>query len=583
MSSNQIYKNILVYEANPKVLVIQLNREHVKNAVDKETADELYNAFTVDFEKNNDYSVAILYGGENTFCSGADLKNISKGALNLVEPPSETNIGPMGPTRLELSKPVIAAIGSGYAVAGGMELACFCDLRVCKEDSKFGIFCRRFGVPLIDGGTIRLPALIGLSRAMDLILTGREISGEEAFSIGFVNRLIKSDENVLQKAIELANQLAQFPQDCMRNDRLSTLKYIYNNLNEHLQNEYLFGMKSLQSEEFQKGNSKRIKMTAVLKTSIKSINQLFQSVQDLFKFICKLQIHWFDKLCLMYFGMVAILGYCWGQIKRETTIKAANPEINYEKKTFTMVKKIARLFVKSNLQVPKAVIVVNDGSKSFSLPNIGLSEFEFDLYLIDCKENNGPTSARNIGIREAKIIKGETDIKCICFTDLDCVPGKEWVEEHLFMNSNNKPSIASGLTVSLGNTYVDMYHNYLGTLNGRKFKQLNTLVYGPTCNLSFSSELLDKLQFDNSFPNASFEDIDFCVTAFEVYEIKTIFAEKAVVRHDFNVSPYNFIENTLNQFKQFKRYGGSEFKMLEKHGIICAPQKQLALRINHFP
>ncbi|KAL9652334.1 hypothetical protein ABK040_011990 [Willaertia magna] len=256
MSSNQIYKNILVYEANPKVLVIQLNREHVKNAVDKETADELYNAFTVDFEKNNDYSVAILYGGENTFCSGADLKNISKGALNLVEPPSETNIGPMGPTRLELSKPVIAAIGSGYAVAGGMELACFCDLRVCKEDSKFGIFCRRFGVPLIDGGTIRLPALIGLSRAMDLILTGREISGEEAFSIGFVNRLIKSDENVLQKAIELANQLAQFPQDCMRNDRLSTLKYIYNNLNEHLQNEYLFGMKSLQSEEFQKGVEK---------------------------------------------------------------------------------------------------------------------------------------------------------------------------------------------------------------------------------------------------------------------------------------------------------------------------------------
>lgn len=232
-----------------RVWVIKLNRPERRNAVDFMTANALSEAF-IAFERDENACVAILYGEGGHFCAGADLQAMSKSTetdLNnvnrLVPVPSiepepsgailDTS-GPMGISRMVLSKPVIAAV-SGYAVAGGFELACWCDLRVADTTATFGVFCRRFGVPLIDGGTIRLPALIGQSRAMDLILTGRAVSAIEAFQIGLVNRIVDVETSedqkslttelppVLSASLELAKLLTSFPQLCMRSDRLSTI------------------------------------------------------------------------------------------------------------------------------------------------------------------------------------------------------------------------------------------------------------------------------------------------------------------------------------------------------------------------
>lgn len=197
------------------VVTIALNRPDVRNAVDRDTAQHLFEAFER-FEADDTARVAVLTGNGGHFCAGADLKAIADGRGNRVE---SHGPGPMGPTRMRLSKPVIAAI-AGYAVAGGLELALWCDLRVAEEDAVLGVFCRRWGVPLIDGGTVRLPRLIGLGHAMDLILTGRPVSAEEALKMGLVNRVTPPGD-ALAVAEALAHELAQFPQECMAADRRS--------------------------------------------------------------------------------------------------------------------------------------------------------------------------------------------------------------------------------------------------------------------------------------------------------------------------------------------------------------------------
>jgi enoyl-CoA hydratase len=199
------------------VTTVILNRPHARNAVNGPTAAALFAAFE-QFDRDDNASVAVLWGEGGTFCAGADLKAFGTPEANAVH---RTGPGPMGPTRMELSKPVIAAV-SGYAVAGGLELALWCDLRVAEEDAVFGVFCRRWGVPLIDGGTVRLPRLIGHSRAMDMILTGRGVKADEALAIGLANRVVPKRES-RQAAEELAAQLAALPQQCMRSDRLSAL------------------------------------------------------------------------------------------------------------------------------------------------------------------------------------------------------------------------------------------------------------------------------------------------------------------------------------------------------------------------
>ncbi len=204
-------------EDHDTVRVVILDRSARRNAVDRAHADALADAFR-EFDANPALRVAVLWGAHGTFCAGADLKAVAAGTPNRVEPGGD---GPMGPTRMRLNKPVIAAI-EGHAVAGGLELACWADLRVAARDATFGVFCRRWGVPLIDGGTVRLPALIGRSRAMDLILTGRPVSAEEAHHIGLVNRLAPPG-GALDAALDLARTLAGFPQACLRNDRRSVL------------------------------------------------------------------------------------------------------------------------------------------------------------------------------------------------------------------------------------------------------------------------------------------------------------------------------------------------------------------------
>lgn len=201
------------------VTVIAIDRPGRRNAVDSATARQLYDAFQA-FDADEAASVAVLTGTGGNFCAGADLKAVATGQGNRVERTGD--FGPMGPTRLRLSKPVIAAV-EGYAVAGGIELAAWCDLRVAARGATFGVFCRRFGVPLIDLGTVRLPRLIGASRAMDLILTGRPVGAEEALAIGLANRLVEDGE-ALEAAIALARQIAAFPQTCLRNDRLSAMQ-----------------------------------------------------------------------------------------------------------------------------------------------------------------------------------------------------------------------------------------------------------------------------------------------------------------------------------------------------------------------
>ncbi|RAU92752.1 crotonase/enoyl-CoA hydratase family protein [Mycobacterium colombiense] len=204
-------------ERNGPVTTVIINRPGARNAVNGPTAAALHAAFE-EFDRDDTASVAVLWGEGGTFCAGADLKAFGTPDANAVH---RTGPGPMGPTRMVLSKPVLAAV-SGYAVAGGLELAIWCDLRVVEEDAVFGVFCRRWGVPLIDGGTVRLPRLIGHSRAMDMILTGRAVAAGEAQAIGLANRVVPKGQS-RQAAEELAAQLAALPQQCLRSDRLSAL------------------------------------------------------------------------------------------------------------------------------------------------------------------------------------------------------------------------------------------------------------------------------------------------------------------------------------------------------------------------
>jgi enoyl-CoA hydratase len=207
-------ENVLV-ERSGAVTTITLGRPEARNAVDRPTAEALAEAFRA-FDADDSAAVAVLTGAGGTFCAGADLKAIGTDRGNRTHPDGD---GPMGPTRMGLGKPVIAAV-HGHAVAGGLELALWCDLRVADTTAVFGVFCRRWGVPLIDGGTVRLPRLIGQSRALDLILTGRAVDAEEAYAIGLANRLVPAGEAV-SAAQELARQLAAFPQACLRGDRKS--------------------------------------------------------------------------------------------------------------------------------------------------------------------------------------------------------------------------------------------------------------------------------------------------------------------------------------------------------------------------
>jgi len=209
--------SVTVQRSGPVTTVI-LDRPHARNAVDGPTALALYQAFD-EFDRDETASVAVLWGAGGTFCAGADLKAIGTPDAN---PTHRTGPAPMGPSRMTLSKPVIAAV-SGYAVAGGLELALWCDLRVVEQDAVFGVFCRRWGVPLIDGGTVRLPRLIGHSRAMDLILTGRAVDADEALAIGLANRVVPPGQ-ARRAAEDLAAELARFPQGCLRADRNSALR-----------------------------------------------------------------------------------------------------------------------------------------------------------------------------------------------------------------------------------------------------------------------------------------------------------------------------------------------------------------------
>jgi enoyl-CoA hydratase len=215
----------------------------VRNAVDGPTAQALADAFRR-FDADADLAVAVLTGAGGTFCAGADLKAVATGLGNTVR---EDGDGPMGPSRMLLSKPTIAAV-EGYAVAGGLELAAWCDLRVAARDAVFGVFCRRWGVPLVDGGTIRLTRLLGHSHALDLILTGRGVSGDEARSMGLANRLVDKGR-ALDEAVDLAGKLAAFPQDCMRSDRMSSYRQWELPLAEALREETRLGLQVIRSGE----------------------------------------------------------------------------------------------------------------------------------------------------------------------------------------------------------------------------------------------------------------------------------------------------------------------------------------------
>ena len=234
-------------ERSGRVTTVVLDRPAVRNAVDGPTAAALADAFR-DFESDAGADVAVLWGAGGTFCSGADLNAVGGPDGNRV---SADGDGPMGPTRLRLTKPVIAAI-SGYAVAGGLELAVWCDLRVAEEDAVLGVFCRRFGVPLIDGGTVRLPRLIGLGRALDLILTGRPVSATEARAMGLVDRVVPPGQ-ARASAEALAGDLAALPQTCLRSDRASTLEALSLTDADAMANEFLHGLRVLSAPDFAEG------------------------------------------------------------------------------------------------------------------------------------------------------------------------------------------------------------------------------------------------------------------------------------------------------------------------------------------
>jgi enoyl-CoA hydratase len=231
------------YSLEDSVVVVTINRPERRNAVDAASATALAEAFRR-FEGDSNASVAILTGAGGTFCAGADLRALGEGEPRPIVPEGD---GPMGPTRMRLSKPVVAAV-EGHAVAGGLELALWCDLRVAAEDAVFGVFCRRFGVPLVDLGTVRLSRLVGLSRALDLVLTGRAVSAEEALAMGLVNRVAPKG-GAMAVAQQLARMLSAFPQQCLRNDRLSMLEGLDLSEQAAMANEVRHGQATLASGE----------------------------------------------------------------------------------------------------------------------------------------------------------------------------------------------------------------------------------------------------------------------------------------------------------------------------------------------
>ena len=238
------------FDRDGEVAVVTIDRPEVRNAVDGPTAAALADAFR-EFDGDDRLAVAVLTGAGGTFCAGADLKAVAAGEGNRVRTEGD---GPMGPTRMLLSKPVVAAV-EGHAVAGGLELALWCDLRVAASDAVFGVYCRRWGVPLIDGGTIRLPRLIGQSHALDLILTGRGVSGDEARAMGLANRVVAPGA-ALEEAVALARQLAGFPQRCMRADRRSVHEQWSRSLDEALLAETEGGLEVIRSGETREGASR---------------------------------------------------------------------------------------------------------------------------------------------------------------------------------------------------------------------------------------------------------------------------------------------------------------------------------------
>jgi enoyl-CoA hydratase len=234
------------YETDGPVAVVTLDRPDVANAIDRPTADELVAALRR-FEADESLSVAVLAGADGKFCAGADLKAMREEGAPRANRVAADGDGPVGPTRMLLAKPVIAAV-EGHAVAGGLELAAWCDLRVAAEDAVFGVYCRRWGIPLMDGGTIRLTRLLGHSNALDLILTGRGVSGEEALRMGLANRLVARGE-ALPAAIALAKDLASRPQAALRSDRLSSYEQWSLPLDDALVREYEHGISTLQTGE----------------------------------------------------------------------------------------------------------------------------------------------------------------------------------------------------------------------------------------------------------------------------------------------------------------------------------------------
>lgn len=245
----------VLIERRGEILVVTINRPEVRNAVNSATARKLGQAF-VEFDNDDSLKVAVLTGASGTFCAGADLKSVGEGTFDPTPPPAapidrHNAQGPMGPSYLRLDKPVLAAV-AGHAVAGGLELALWCDLRVVEEDAVFGVYCRRWGVPLIDGGTVRLPRLIGHSNAMDMILTGRAVGADEAKQMGLANAVVPNGTSCVA-AIELAEQIAQFPQTCMRNDRRSAYEQWDRDFDVAMHNEGVLGDVTLRSGESREG------------------------------------------------------------------------------------------------------------------------------------------------------------------------------------------------------------------------------------------------------------------------------------------------------------------------------------------
>jgi enoyl-CoA hydratase len=259
-SSNRAAAEPVTVARKGPVTIVTIDRPEARNAVNRPTADRLVEAF-LEFEKDDEACVAVLTGARGTFCAGADLKAVAgsdPGLANQGTLPKTGALferlagdGPMGPSRMLLSKPVIAAV-EGYAVAGGLELACWADMRVASESAIFGVFCRRWGVPLIDGGTVRLPRIIGHGRAMDLILTGRPVDAAEALSMGLANRVVPEGQ-ALEEAVKLAEQLAKFPQVCVRGDRMSAYMQWDMAYDQAMANEFRLGRETLASGATREG------------------------------------------------------------------------------------------------------------------------------------------------------------------------------------------------------------------------------------------------------------------------------------------------------------------------------------------